>query len=137
MRIQPSSRFSTRAAADAPLAAKEYRFHEPIEQILEWAFFMPARDSEWRFPHGRIPARKRHRTTIRGTMHNSENEHCGSADSNYDTDRPKHHCANLSVILPDTPPSFDTPAANALLRLLLHVRDRRRQSETPDPVEAE
>lgn len=37
----------------------------------------------------------------------------------------QNNYTDLSTILPDSPPTFDAPAAKALLRLLLEVRARR------------
>jgi hypothetical protein len=62
-------------------------------------------------------------------MLNSESERPTSADGNYNNNGPKPNSADLSVLLPDVPPVFNPPGAKALLRLLLAVRDRRRQQK--------
>jgi hypothetical protein len=87
------------------------------------------RQNEWRTPHGQITARESAANFHWGTMLNSESEQRKSADDNYNTNRSQPDSADLSVVLPDTPPTFDAPATKALLRLLLAVRDRRREAK--------
>ncbi|GIJ42700.1 hypothetical protein Vwe01_60250 [Micromonospora andamanensis] len=68
-------------------------------------------------------------------MLNSESEQHGSANDNYNVGGPQRHSTDPSVMLPNAPPTFDAPAAKALLRLLLKVRDRRRELKTPNTME--
>ncbi|SCE63911.1 hypothetical protein GA0070216_10146 [Micromonospora matsumotoense] len=72
-----------------------------------------------------------------GNRLNSEPEHCEPTNENYNTNGQKHNPETLCVILPDVPPTFDPPAATALLRLLLDVRDRRRTLKNIRQMESE
>jgi hypothetical protein len=71
----------------------------------------------------------------RGTMPHHGNRPRKSANPAYNSDPTRFHSDNtttpLRVLVPNEQPTFDPPAARALLRLLIAVRDARR-AETAD-----